>query len=281
MTDELARHNYVQGRTFEYIKRSCGEQLNRLPSMARELVALKVEVICAVGHEAQVAARLATRTVPIVMPGAGDPVGDGFIESFAHPGGNMTGLAVSASEIEIKQLEILIESLPRTKRVAYVVFEPFRFRPLVVEQVARLEAAAKNRGVQLQTFPCRDGHALDAVFKAISDSGIGAVVLHNHATIGLDGDEVAAIVLKHRLPTIMTVRDYAESGVLFTYDTNLVALYRRAGIYVAKILDGVRPADLPVELPTRFEFVINLKTASALGIEIPSSVMLRADELIR
>ncbi|MEO8310508.1 MAG: ABC transporter substrate-binding protein [Caldimonas sp.] len=277
---ELARLGYSEGRNLEFIDRHCGEALDRLDALAAELVNLKVDVILPTHREAIPAARRVTSSIPIVMIGSANPVREGWIQSFAHPGGNVTGNASSATEVEVKALELLIETLGKPKRLAYVVFTPFRQRPTVLEQIARLEATAGSAGVQLRTVDVPDGHALGKTFQSLADARTEGVMLHSFATKGLGADEVGAL-MRYRLPTIVQQREFVQAGALMSFTPNILEMYRRAAAYVAKVLNGAQPADLPVELANRFELVINLKTASALGLKIPASVILRADELIR
>jgi putative ABC transport system substrate-binding protein len=281
LVDELAKRGYVEGKTLSFVSRTCGEKLDLLDPMAKEIVALGVELIISTSGDALGPLRRATRTIPIVMTASSDPVRDGWVASLAHPGGNITGNTVSGPDIELKQLELLIEALGTNKRIAHVVFEAFRSLPAEVAQTARFEALARTRGILLETLGAADGHALDGVFRKLARGGCNGVVLQNHATIGLDGDEVASLGLRHGLPVIMAVQDYARAGVLFTFSPSMISLYRKTAVYVDRILSGAKPADLPVELPTKYEFVINLKTASALGLTVPPSILLRADEVIR
>lgn len=281
LTGELRRQGYVEGKTFMFLKRACGTDVSRLDSMAAELIALGVDVIFATSGAAVPVLRRATQTVPIVMLLSADPVENGLVASLAHPGGNVTGNAVANSSIGIKQLEILLETLPSAKRIAYIIYQPHRSLPFMNDRIAQFDAMARRRGVELRTFEASEGRSLEGAFREVVANHADGVVLQNWATIGLDNDQVAALALKYRLPTIMEVRGYAASGVLFSYGVSYVDLYRKAGIYLSRILAGAKPADLPVELPTLFEFVINMETASALGVTIPPSVLLRADELIR
>ncbi len=281
LTRELEHHGYVEGKTVVFLKRACGIDLSRLDSMAAELVAQKPDVILATAESAVPPLQRATKSIPIVMLISNDPVEKGLIASLAHPGGNVTGNALSAPAIYIKQMEILLEALPTAKRIAFVLYQPFRHIPSVIKLIAEFEAAARARHVELSTFEAPEGRSLEGIFQGMVRDRVDGVLLQNFATIGLTDDQVATLVLKYRLPTIMEERGYADRGVLFTYGLSYKDLYRKAGVYLSRILAGARPTDLPVELPTLFEFVINMKTAAAFGLTIPQSVLLRADELIR
>lgn len=278
---ELTQRGYVEGKSLVVVNRHCDERLERLEPLAKELVGLGVDVILSASPDALPYLKRATQSIPIVMTSSPDPVGDGWIASLAHPGGNITGNTVSVEEIELKQLELLVDVLRTPKRVAYVVYQPFQGRPRAIQHTARMEATARGRGVKLETRGAVDGRALDGIFDSLAHSGFEGVVLQNHATIGIGYKEVAVFCLRNRMPIIMRLRGNATVGVPFTFGVSDEYQFRRAAIYVDRILSGAKPADLPVELPTQFELVVNLKTTAALGLHIPSSVLLRANELIQ
>jgi len=222
------------------------------------------------------AAKRATATIPIVMVAAGDPVGAGFIASLARPGGNITGLSADASrEIVGKNLALLKEIVPRLSGVGVVG------QVQSEGGVAALEAAARRLNVALEVVDIRSPDDFEGAFAVIVGKRVGAVIVNAGPLTYMRRQQIADLALKHRLPAITTLNEFAQAGLLMTYGPNLPDLYRRAASYVAKILGGTKPGDLPVEQPTKFELVINLKTAKALGLTIPQSVLLRADEVIQ
>jgi putative ABC transport system substrate-binding protein len=214
------------------------------------------------------------------MLAAGDPVASGFVSSLARPGGNVTGNAFFGEELQMKQLEILIEATGAIKRLALVGHEYYRQAPRWLRQVERLKTAAASRGFELQDVYVQSSLNLDQAFGALVRDRVEGAIVEGNAAMELSADAVGALVLKHRLPVIMTWRDSARGGVPLTYGVKYSDLTRKGAVYVARILDGAKPADLPVELPTRFDFTINLHAADAIGMKIPRSLILRADELI-
>jgi putative ABC transport system substrate-binding protein len=248
--------------------------LDRLPALVAELVRTPVNVIIARGLTIA-AARDATATIPIVMAADPDPVRSGFVASLARPGGNITGLSTQAPDLEAKQLELLRLALPSLARVG--VLE--NANSPKNEETARLEAA---RALQLTLTESRinKGEQLTPAFAAMKQAGIGGV-LFRYDLWFIDPKEVAVLVREYRLPTIHNLRQFVEAGALVSYGVDFAHLHRRSATYVDKILKGAKAADLPVEQPTKFELVINLKTAKALGLTIPQSVLARADEVIQ
>jgi putative ABC transport system substrate-binding protein len=254
------------------------ENLDRLRQLAEELVRLKVDVLVAAPAGAAVAARRATATVPIVFPGVSDPVGFGLVASLAQPGGNATGLSYLSLELNAKRLQLLKETLPRVTRVGVLVD---LHHPLQDRMVREIEAAARPLRIELHVQRVgREVSDIEAAFDALEKEQVAAV-------IGLQGPQfirerrrVAELALRHRLPGIFELVDFAEAGALMAYAPNTSDLFRRAAHYVERILKGAKPANLPVEQPTKFELVINLKTAKALGLTIPQSLLLRAAQVI-
>ena len=254
-------------------RRYADGRLERLPDLAAELVRLRVDVIITGSNVHVAAAQRATATIPIVMVAAGDPVGAGFIASLARPGGNITGFSADASrEIVGKNLALLKEIVPSLSRVGVVGRS---------SQRGALEAAARQLNVALEVVDIRSPEDFESAFAAMVGKRVGAVVLGAGPLTYMRRQQIADLALTHRLPAITTLNEFAPAGLLMTYGTNLPDLYRRAASYVAKILRGAKPAELPVEQPTKFELVINLKTAKALGLTIPQSLLLRADEVIQ
>jgi putative ABC transport system substrate-binding protein len=269
---------YVEGRNIAIEYRSAEGRAERLPDLAVEVVGLKVDLIVASSSPAALAARNATRTVPIVFMTAGDPVGSGLVASIARPGGNVTGLSLLAPEIVTRQLQLLKEAVPNASRVAVLSNPANAYTAFMIKET---EAAARSLGVQVRILEVRGADALGSVFSAITKERPDALfvlfdpVLFGHRT------RIIEFANKTRLPTMHPHRENADIGGLMAYGPDLRDNSRRTATYVDKILKGAKPADLPVEQPTKFELVINLKTAKALGLTIPPSLLQRADEVIQ
>jgi len=274
----LRELGYVEGQNIVLEPRWAEGQYARYPALAADLVRLKVGVIVVVGGTATKAAKEVTRTVPIVMSLVVDPVGSGLIPSLAHPGGNVTGTSIMAPDLVGKQLELLKEVVPKISRVA-VLWNPDN--PGGVPQLRQTEAAARALGVRLQTLEARGPHELDSAFAAMTRERAGALVILNDAILGVNlSKQIAELAAKSRLPAVHGVPEYAQAGGLMVYGANLLDLERRAATFVDKILKGAKPADLPIEQPSKFDLIINLKTAKALGLTIPPSLLQRADQVI-
>jgi len=276
--EEAFRHGlrdlgYTEGQNVTIRSRYAEGRFEKLPELAAELVQLNVEVIVASPTEAIRAAQRATKTIPIVMAVSGDPVGSGIVTSLAHPGGNITGLTSVAPELTAKRLEFLKATAPAMSRVSFLANQatPKRF-------VSEIEAAGRALGTRISPVMVENADELDRVFSAMAKARVGGLVvdlvLHEHRR------RIVELAIRHGLPTISGPREFAEAGGLMAYGPDYPDLFRRAATYVDKILKGVKPADLPVEQPTKFELVINLKTAKALGLTIPRSVLGRADQVI-
>jgi putative ABC transport system substrate-binding protein len=250
----------------------------RLPDLAAELVRLKVDVIVAVPTPAAVAAKNATDTIPIVMISVGDPVGLGLIASLARPGGNVTGLSYGVGlETIAKGLELVKEIVPDVRRVAILSNPANPAQALAIRDV---EVAAVPLGLQLQLLEARRAEDFDGAFAAMAKEHVDALLVVAEGLFLRHRARLADLSVKNRLPSIHGIRENVEAGGLIHYGPDLLAQTRRAGVYVDKILKGAKPADLPVEQPTKFELVINLKTAKALGLTVPASLLARADEVI-
>jgi putative ABC transport system substrate-binding protein len=276
LTEGLRDLGYVEGRNIVFERRYADGRMERLPELAAELVRLRVDVIVTGSNIHVAAAKRATATIPIVMVAAGDPVGAGFIANLARPGGNITGLSADASrEIVGKNLALLKEIVPRLSRVGAV--------GQVQSQggLAAIEAAARQLNVALEVVDIRSPDAFESAFAAMDGKRVGAVIVNAGPLTYMRRQQIADLALKHRLPAITGLNEFAQAGLLMSYGPNLPDMYRRAASYVAKILRGAKPADLPVEQPSKFELVINLRTAKALGLTIPQSLLLRADEVIQ
>jgi putative ABC transport system substrate-binding protein len=268
----------VEGQNLVIEYRWAEGRAERYPDLAAELVRLPVEVIVTgVGEPAVLARKAATRTIPIVMAVSADPVGTGLVDSLGRPGGNITGLSIQATEVGGKRLELLKEAVPKARRIAVLWNAADRAKAIEYRDT---EAAARTLGVTLQSVPMRSPNDFDVAFSAITRGRPEALITFSEPLTLIHQKLIVDFAAKNRLPMISEIREFAESGALMTYGASLPDLFRRAATYVDKILKGAKPADLPVEQPTKFELVINLKTAKALGLTIPPSVLVRADQVI-
>lgn len=273
---------YIEGRNVVIEYRSAQGRSERLPTLAAELVALRVDVIVtAGGTPAALAAQQATKTLPIVFINVGDPVTSGLVTSLALPGGNVTGLSLLFPELVGKCLEQLKQTVPRVSQVA-ILWQP-RAVPERTEKdiLTGAELAARALGIRLQVIEARGPQDFDRAFSDMASARAGALIVLSTPMFHGERHRLADLAAKNRLPTVFSFREYVDAGGLMSYGPDLADLSRRAASYVDKILKGTRPADLPVEQPTKFELVVNLKAASALGITIPQTLLLRADEVIQ
>ena len=268
---------YVEGRTIAIEYRWGEGKPERVPAFAEELVRLKVDIIvAAAGIPGGFAAKGATGTIPIVVPVMADPVGAGLVASLARPGGNLTGLSLMTPELSEKRMELLKEAFPSASRVA-VLRDP-RMPPT---DLRTAEAAARALGLRVQTLEVRDITDLEAALAAAKRDRAGALNMLSSPFFFAHRGRVVEAVGKARLPAMYPLKDFVDAGGLMTYAPKVADLFRRAASYVDKILKGAKPADLPVEQPTRFELVINLKTAKSLGLTIPQTILIRADQVIQ
>jgi putative ABC transport system substrate-binding protein len=273
----LRELGYVQGQNIAIESRWAEGKYDRYPALAADLVRLKVHVIVAVGGAATQAVQQATRTIPIVMSVVIDPLGSGLVSSLPRPGGNVTGLSMMAPDLVGKQLQVLKEVVPEVSRVA-LLWNPEN--PGSASQLREAEGAARTFGMRLQPLEARAPQEIDSAFAAMTKERAGALVVLADAILLNQRRQIAELAAKRRLPAVYPLREHAEVGGLMVYGANPLDLERRAATYVDRILKGTKPGDLPVEQPTKFELVINLKTAKALGLTIPPSLLLRADEVI-
>ena len=278
----LSSLGYVEGRTIVIEYRSAEGKPERLSVLAAELVAVKVEVILiGPGTLPALAAQQATKTVPIVFTSAGDPVASGLVSSLARPGGNVTGLSLLFPELVGKCLEHLKQVIPRVGRIA-VLWQPGAVPERAAQDILKeADAAARALGVRLQVVEARGPADIDRAFSDIIREGAGALAVLSTPMLASQRRRLVDLAAKHRLPTVFSFREYVDAGGLMSYGPDLADLFRRAAAYVDKILKGTKPEDLPVEQPTKFELVINLKAAKALGLTIPPSVLARADQVIQ
>jgi putative ABC transport system substrate-binding protein len=275
----LREHGYVEGQNIVIEYRFSDDRNDRLPELAAELVNLKVEVIVASGTPASFAAKQATSRIPIVMGGiSANPVDTGLIASLAHPGGNITGMSMMSSQLSGKRLELLKEIVPGLARVAVFWNPP---NPAYGPILKELEAAAPTLGLKLQRLEVRVPGDFEGAFKSATRQRAGALILPGDPLTANHRKVVADLALKYRLPATMDIKEFAEAGGLLSLGVDLVDSYRRAATHVDKILKGANPADLPMEQPTKFDLVVNLKTSRALGLTIPQSVLQQATQVIQ
>ena len=276
--EALSELGYVEGKTVSIEYRSAGWNAELLPDLAEELVRLNVDAIVTGGGGATAeAARQATKTIPIVVAASADPVGLGLVASLARPGGNITGTSLMAPELGSKRLELLKETVPKISRVA-VLWHPRGAGRLEWQQT---EAAARRLGVTLQSYEVRNADDVARALEAMTQKRPDAVIMFFDPLTSGYRVIISDFALKNRLPTIFGSREFAAAGGLMSYGPNIPELFRRAAVYVDKILKGAKPRDLPIEQPTKFELIVNLKTAKALGLTIPPSVLIRADQVVQ
>jgi putative tryptophan/tyrosine transport system substrate-binding protein len=275
LRDGLRNLGHIEGHNVRFEYRFADGYLDRLPTLAAELVRLNPNVIVSSPVPANLAIAKATSTIPIVMASGADPVGFGLVKSLSHPGGNVTGLTNFAEELASKQIDLMRELLPGLARLAALVNV---VNPLHVPQWRETQAAAAQAGIALVPFELRSPDQLEEAFARFARERADALLVPPDVTFTTHRRRIANLALDARLPTIFFLR-HAEDG-LMSYGTNQVENYRRAATYVDKILKGAKPQDLPIERPTKIELVINLKTAKALGLEIPPTLLARADEVI-
>ena len=277
----LSEAGYAEGQSVTIHYRWAEGNPERFPVLAAELVMLKVHVIVTAGGTlAALAAKQATATIPIVFTAVGDPVEEGLVANLARPGGNVTGFSVTLPDLIGKFLELIKEVVPGASRVA-LLLKPDAMPDLAREvRLKEAEASARALGVKLQVFEARRPEDFDRVFSDMSKAPADALVVWPTPLFQLERRRLSDLAAKHRLPAVFPFKNYVEAGGLMSYGPNPLDLSRRAAIYVGKILKGAKPSDLPVEQPTKFELVINLKTAKMLGIIVPASLLARADEVI-
>lgn len=274
----LRERGYIEGQNIALEYRWAQGRFERLPALAAELVTLKPAVIVAFVTQASLAVKNATSTIPIVMVAVGDPVGAGLVPSLARPGGNVTGNSSVSVEVMGKSIEILKEIAPERRRVS-ILWNPAN-AVFQAQMVKEAEAASRRLGLQVHTIAASDANGIDQAFRSMTRERVEALAVLSDPMFIAERTRIAALAAKGRLPSVSGVREYAEAGGLVAYGPNFHELYRRAAAYVDRILKGARPGDLPIEQPTLFELVINLKAAKALGLTIPPALRLRADHVI-
>jgi ABC-type uncharacterized transport system substrate-binding protein len=273
----LRELGYLEGQNIVIEQRYAGGNFQQLPELAGELARIKVDIFVVVGAPASLAARKTTSVIPIVMVGVADPVGVGLVDSLARPGGNVTGLSDFNAGVVAKRLELLKEVVPSASRVAVLLNPTNPSNPL---QLKLTQAAAETLGVRLFPLEAKSAEEIDRAFAAMRTERAEAVIVIGDPMFGTHRRRLIDLSAKRGLPAIYSTREYVIDGGLVSYGTNLDDLHRRAPYFVDQILKGAKPADLPVEQPTRFELVINLKAAKQIGLTIPQSLLLRADQVI-
>ena len=278
--EELRGLGYVEGRNVVIEYRDAEGKDERLAALAAELVALNVDVIvAAAGTLAALAAREATRILPIVFIAVGAPVTSGLVTGLARPGGNATGLSAVSPDLASKWLELLKQAVPGVSRVAFLR-QPGALGDADKDVLKQAEVAARALGVRFQLVEARGTADFDGVFSELTNARAGGLVVLSTPMFSSERTRLVDLAARHRLPTMFPFRSYVDAGGLMSYGPNVADLFRRAATFVDKILKGAKPVDLPVEQPTKFELVINLKTAKALGLTIPQSLLQRADQVI-
>ena len=273
----LRELGYIEGQNILIEYRWAGGESDKAHKLAAELVGLKVDVLVASSSVAALAAKQATGTIPIVVTAAGDPVAQGFVRSLARPGGNLTGLSSMSIDVVGKQLELFREAVPKVSRVAILQNPNNQNHARLLREA---EGSARALGMHLLILNARSASDIDTAFAAMATKRVDGVLILRDALFATQAARIAALAVKGKLPTMHGFPAAAEAGVLLAYGTSTRDSFRRAATYVDKIFKGAKPADLPVEQPTKFELVINLKTAKAIGLTIPQSVLLRADHVI-
>ena len=268
---------YVEGKNLVIEWRFADGKSEHLPGLAAELVRLKVDAILAAGTQAISAAQKATTTIPIVMAGANDPVGSGFVASLAHPGGNITGLSLLLEDITPKQLEMLRVMVPKLLRVA-VLANPANVSYAAIQR--NVQVAARAAGVDVVSVQARNPQEIEDAFSKIAQGRAGAVIVASDALFTQQVRQIASLAEKSRLPLIGPFRQYVEAGALMSYGQDFTDHYRRTATYVDKVFKGAKPRDLPVEQPLRFELIVNAKAARLIGLAVPQELVLRADRVI-
>jgi ABC-type uncharacterized transport system substrate-binding protein len=276
-SDGLREWGWVEGKNVVFENRNAEDRLERLPELAADLVRLKVDVIVAAGTLAPLAAKQATATIPIVMTTAGDPLGTGLVASLARPGGNVTGLSLMVPDLGAKRLELLKELLPRLSRVAVLWNAANPYSALVYKET---QAGGRTLGIDVQSLNVRGPDDFDGAFEAARRLRPDALITVEDPLTGSYRKHIADFAAGQQLPSLHGIREFVAAGGLISYGANLADLSRRAAYYVDKIFKGAKPADLPVQQPTKFEMVINAQTARMLGLTVPPTLLARADEVI-
>ena len=276
-SDALREFGWIEGKNIIIERLYAENRMDRLPELAAELVSRNVDVIVAAGTLAPLALKRATTTIPIVMAAAGDPLGSGLVASLAHPGGNVTGLSLMAPDLGGKRLQMLKELLPAVSHVSVLWNAANPYPALVFKET---QDAGQSLGIQIQSAAVRNPNDFDDAFAAAIGAHADALITVEDPLTVNYRKQIADFAIKSRLPTMHGIKEFVVVGGLMSYGANIPDLFRRSAGYVDRILKGGKPADMPVQQPTKFEFVINLKTAKALGLDVPATLLARADEVI-
>jgi putative ABC transport system substrate-binding protein len=275
----MAKRGYVEGKNFAFEYRAAEGREDRLPALAAELVKLNVDVIVAPGILPALAAKAATKSIPVIYTGGGDPVAAGLVASVARPGGNVTAIAELSSELTVKRLELIKETLPKLSAVSVLMREDAS--PLTIDRIKEIETAAKAFRLRVHILHVRGIPDFDKVFSGVTKEHNGALIEVPNTLFHANRKRIVDLANQKRLPTNFHSRDFVEAGGLMSYGENDTETLRRLTVYVDKVLKGTKPADLPVEYPMRFEFVVNLKTAKQIGLTVPPNVLVRANVVLR
>jgi putative ABC transport system substrate-binding protein len=276
----LREHGYIDGKNVIVEVRAADSKIERFPALARELVGLDLDLILASNSPAGRAVQQATTTIPIVIPVMGDPVGEGLVASLARPGGNITGLTFLGPQLVPKRLALLKEALPKATRVAALWHPGVYGTRTMNDMMSEAEGAAQTLGLQLRLIAVHEPDELDKAFSAIADERADALMVFPSPMLFAQRKRIVDLAARLRLPLITVAKEFVQLGGLMSYGADITDSFRLSGAYVDKILKGAKPADLPVEQPTKLELFINLKTAKVLGIDIPATLLARADEVI-
>jgi putative ABC transport system substrate-binding protein len=277
---EMGKHGWIEGKNIAVEYRFAEQKNERLPELAADLVRLKVDLIVVAGTRPALAAKNATNSIPIVMASAGDPVGAGLVASLARPGGNVTGLSGLGTELNTKRLEVLKDAVPKLARVGFLWAAGAR--TISDLQLKELRPAAVALKLELEAIETQaDPNGLESVFQTAKQKQVNAIMTTANRTFFAERKRIVELADKYRLPAIYFQKEFVDEGGLMSYGVEYEDLYRRTAVYVDKILKGAKPADLPVEQPAKFEFIVNLKSAKQIGLTIPPNVLARADRVIR
>jgi putative ABC transport system substrate-binding protein len=268
---------YVDGKNLIIEWRSAEGKNERLPGLAAELLQLRLDVIVTGGTPATSAMQKTATTMPIVMAGVSDPAGSGFVKSLARPEGNITGVSLMSTDVRVKQLEMLLAMVPKLSRVACLVNQT---SPPSLTNLTSIQAAGQKRGIEILRAEASTPREIDNAFASMRQQNVSAVLVTLEPFLQQQKNQIVELAAKHRLPSIAAYGEFVEAGGLMSYGANLGGVYLRAATYVDKILKGAKPGDLPVEQPTIFEMVLNMKTAKALGLNIPNSILVQATKVI-
>jgi putative ABC transport system substrate-binding protein len=273
----LRDFGYIEGREFETEYRFADNQYDRLPALAAELVRMKVKVIVTSPTAAAIAAKAATTTIPIVFMFGNDPIQSGLVNSLSRPGGNITGVSFSTNTLSAKQLQLLAEAMPQADRIGFLINPG---NPAAADDKASVETGASTLGRQIHLVQASSDDEIEGAFANLSRAKVGALIVEADGYFRSRRELLVALAARHAVPTIYVWREFPPAGGLMSYGDRRSESYHQAGLYVGRILKGENPGDLPVQMATRIELVINLKAAKALGLELPTSLLVRADEVI-